>query len=356
MSYKIIDFDTFPIIYGVITIPKNTILYRGFDSNYPAISDRPAYFTSNLLYANSYNTSSKHITGTFITSKEIRLYDLRYIRNILINLFTNRKSNCIDVINTCYTLTLSYGLCSLNRQIELYKERNRDSINIKILKSLENTLTNIKNNPILDFVNPVEAGGYRYAETNNDVYSGLILKQLFTTLNNHKIDGYIAPYLFSPFHVEKNNKALNPEILLFEPITSHIKHITRQKQLDYINNNMANIHITKLLDNFNEIHFELNGFDKITNWLQKGGNNQNSKNSDSNIIFDKGGIEYYNNIKKINKIVDKLVHGDYAEYIKYDIPTKCIDGVYIPLEIYNVKNEYTPVLTSKISPWLPRNV
>jgi hypothetical protein len=363
MSYRLIDFDDFPIIYGVIKIPKNTVLYRGYDTRYPVISDRPAYFTSNASYASSYSNSPNHTNGTFITTKDITMYDLRYIRNILTNLFQQRKSNSTDVINTCYTLALSYGLCTLEKQLELYKIRYIDKIDQKIIDSLESTLATIKDDPIRDFINPIQAQGYRYAETNNDADSGLILRRLFTTLTNHKIDGYVSPYLFSPFHVEKMKNYLNPEILLFEPSTSGIKHVNNDKLLETINKNINRINITNLLDIHNEVHFDLVGYHRIDSWIQSGGSNNHSKNSDTDIIYNRGGNKYYKRVKKINSIVDKLIYGDNAENIKRESP------LYLKAKVIQLKpwnddksdgssdsETFTPVPTVKVSPWITHTV
>ncbi len=343
MSYRLVNFDEFPMIYGVIIIPKNSVFYRGYDTRYLDVSDRPAYFTSNYQYADSYSKLPHHTNGTFITTKEIKLYDLRYIRNILINLFQQRKSNSTEVINTCYTLALSYGLCTLEKQLELYKTRYVDEINQKIIDSLQSTLAGIESNPIRDFINPIEAQGYRYAETNNDADSGLILKRLFTNLTHHKIDGYVSPYLFSPYHVEKTNNYLNPEILLFEPSTSGIKHITTLKRLETINKNIIRINITSLLDSRNEVHFDLPGYHKIDSWLQSGGSNSNSKNSDTDVIYNRGGDNYYSRVNEINKIVDKMVYGDNAVSIKREMP--------FDVNSNGDSENYTPVKTVKISPW-----
>ena len=35
-----------PLYGDTIEIPENTIFYRGYDINYPTISDRPAYYGS----------------------------------------------------------------------------------------------------------------------------------------------------------------------------------------------------------------------------------------------------------------------------------------------------------------------
>lgn len=40
-----IDWDTpFEPAYGLVTIPSDVVVYRGYSTKYPAVSNRPAYF------------------------------------------------------------------------------------------------------------------------------------------------------------------------------------------------------------------------------------------------------------------------------------------------------------------------
>ena len=85
-TYFNINFDSFPISHGKITIPKNTILYRGYNPQFPINSYRPAYFTSNLNLAQGYaKLIPNGKVGVFRVDKNIELYDLRYIKNILLS-------------------------------------------------------------------------------------------------------------------------------------------------------------------------------------------------------------------------------------------------------------------------------
>jgi hypothetical protein len=332
MSFKLLDFDSFPMVYGKIIIPKNTILYRGYDPKYAPISDRPSYFTSNIDYARSYSST----IGYFITTKEIILYDLRYIRNILNNLLSQKKNNSKDVIETCNTLALSYGLCTFNKQIELYTKRYNDTLSGKVLKSIIRKKYEIEQQPIIDGINPIEPQGYRYAETNNDVDSGIILRKLFNESLYH-IDGYIAPYLYSPFHTEKDKQLLNPEILIFNPSSSNIKLIQKKEHIDKIISNLSKIKITELLNDYNEVHFDLNGYSKIATWIQKGGSNFTSKNSDANIIYDKGDLYFYQRVKELSKSVDNLFNNQ-NDFNETDT------------------HKETPVRTCKTQPWITENI
>lgn len=299
MSYKLIDFDNFPMIYGKITIPKNTIFYRGFDPKYPAISNRPAYFTSNYKYAEAYHSN----VGTFITTDDIILYDIRYIKNILNNLFVNKKLDSKLVLESSYNLALSFGLCTFNKQIEFYMKRYYNNIDNEILKSI------MKKKYETDKDSFIEQQGYRFAETNNEVDSILFLKELFRE-SIYQVDGFVAPYLYSPFHIEKEYQYLNPEIVLFNPEKSNIK----LKKIDKSKISIDSIKITSLLNHFNEIQFDLNGYQKIINWIQSGGSNQSNKNSDANTIFDRGDKYVYQKINQAEKTINTLLNGNQNLY------------------------------------------
>lgn len=123
MSVKLINFDNFLPTYGPITIPHNTLLYRGYDNNYNPISDRPTYFTSDVKVAHSYKRNNTYKLGAFMTTKRLKLYDLRYIKKILLDLFDElATSKSSDIKNFCDTLSISYGLCSYKTQLELIKK------------------------------------------------------------------------------------------------------------------------------------------------------------------------------------------------------------------------------------------
>lgn len=105
------------------------------------MSDRPAYFTSNLEVARAYGTLKCQIGTTepalaatpkgvalhgsvspFRTTRLLKIYDLRYIKHVLLELFQQLESNDQDVLKFCKILTISYGLTTCFKQLELLKD------------------------------------------------------------------------------------------------------------------------------------------------------------------------------------------------------------------------------------------
>ena len=217
MNYEINWDDNFLLMYGsTITIPAGAIMWRGFNPKFPAISPRPAYYGSRVFaqgYADKYGVDAK----PFITTRPIRLLDIRYMKVLLSQLFEDNKQNLSDEQIVTATI-ISFGLSSLSHQIELFKHRYKaiftstnpiyDNLK-KGLKQLEST------------VNPsfYEQKGVRIAETTNDAIVMGFLKELFSD----KYDGYISPNILTPFHIEKINFLLNSELVLFDPPNSGIE-------------------------------------------------------------------------------------------------------------------------------------
>ena len=205
VRYNLLDFNDFPTIYNEVIVPIDTIFIRGYDTKYsPIAQERPSYFTFSVNVARGYGE-----LAIFTNIKPLRLFDLRYIKALLPSIFTRRKSNSQEALEAIYTLTLSYGLCSLEKQLEIFERRYRNNIaDYKdILKKLHQELQK----PTTRFYNPIELEGIRIGETSNDSLSVLLLKRLFP-----HIDGYVAPATYTPFH-DKTNNVLAPEIVLFNP-------------------------------------------------------------------------------------------------------------------------------------------
>jgi hypothetical protein len=220
MNYELNWDDTFLPMYGnTILIPAGAIMWRGFDPKFPAISPRPAYYGSRTFaqgYADKYGVDAK----PFITTRPIRLLDIRYMKVLLSQLFEDNKQNLSDR-SIIIATTVAFGLCSLGHQVKLFKERyapiflssepQYDNLK-KGLKKLENTIS-----PSF-----YEQKGYRIAETTNDAIVMGFLKELFSD----KYDGYISPNIITPFHIEKTNFLLNSELVLFDPPNSGIQLLT----------------------------------------------------------------------------------------------------------------------------------
>jgi hypothetical protein len=231
-AYEINWDDTFLPLYGnSIMIPANTIIWRGFDPKYEPISDRPAYYGSKIFaqgYAEKYGTNAT----PFITSRPLNLLDIRFMKVLLSQLFEhNHTSQANRIIQST---TISFGLCSLQHQITLFKDlykaiyasNNPSYIPLKEgIKQLESIIS-----PDTIY----EQKGVRIAETTNDAIVMGFLKELFSG----QYDGYISPNIYTPFHVEKKGFILNSELVLFNPKESGIqllRHIPKSIQKQTIN-------------------------------------------------------------------------------------------------------------------------
>ncbi len=210
-KYHLLDFKEFPPILGQpIIIDKNTIIYRTYDIQYGAL-ERPSFFGEHSV-SSRYLKEGRQLSA-FVTKRKIKLLDIRYVIHIINQLILLREDNDFDKMIIGYkTLALSFGLVSLRAQLELYKERYRDIIdNDERFKKMEQYYQHYQSShEKFTWQNPVELSGIRIGETNNDIKSTLILKEIFGEF----FDGIIFPETFSPYF--DDNKIPN-EILLFEP-------------------------------------------------------------------------------------------------------------------------------------------
>lgn len=203
--------ENFNPLYGdYIYIPKDIIFWRGFNPKYPAISDRPAYY-GDIHFAQGYAEKYKTTALPFVTTKPIRLFDIRFMKVLLSQLFENNiiTESDKDVISSTI---ISFGICSLNHQIELIKKRFGSFISY-IKDNLENLEKSVKVKTI------VEQQGVRIAETSNDAFIMGFLKELFHGV----VDGFISPSMMSPFHIEKEGFVMNSELIIFNPLFSGIQ-------------------------------------------------------------------------------------------------------------------------------------
>jgi hypothetical protein len=236
VDYYVVNFESFEPVYSAIELPANVVFCRGYSTAYAAISNRPAYFTYDYQVACAYGKDDGCKTGAFVTQKSLKLLDLRYICNVLQHIFENRKSNKAEVLDAIYTLTMSFGLCTLRRQIELVKIRlgdtQQDAVE-SMSRHLETQSNSFKSNP-------VEMRGVRVGATKNDAYSVELLRELFT-----HVDGYIAPALESPFHIEKSTSTLPAEIVIFNPLESQIKLLD---DVSVLANNVVSMRIEDVIN------------------------------------------------------------------------------------------------------------
>lgn len=216
--HKYIDLDweqEFEPLYGSpLRIPENVLLWRGYDTNYEPISERFAYFSSRDI-ATSYAQKTNHTLGCFVTTKELKLLDICFMKQLLRRIIqTNQTDSDIeDFVSTI----LSFGICSLGHQIDLLKIRFKDQINKKN-KTLINSINEVIKH--YDSTKLIEQDGFRIADTTNDAVTMAFLQGLF---EGH-FDGFISPRLHTPFHIEKKGQ-LSPEMILFNPNQAQIQQL-----------------------------------------------------------------------------------------------------------------------------------
>ena len=199
--------DAFRPVHTVIELPTGSIWLRGYATNHPALSNRPAYFTTRFTVAKPYADRDGYTVGLFQAKRPLRVYDLRYLVHLLSDIIDQRQSNEARVSNLIKTWSLAFGMCSRQRQIALIRERfPTQDLNARI-ESMQRSLTVRRKND-----NPIELQGVRIAETANDIEAMIGLQVLFPN-----IDGFIAPQLYSPYHTEKTDCLMNSELVLFRP-------------------------------------------------------------------------------------------------------------------------------------------
>ena len=203
--------EPFDPLYGsVIEIPEYTILWRGYNTSYPVLSDRPSYYSSKEVASGYVLNEQTHKLGCFMTTRPLRLLDVRFMKNLLsrmIQMYYDDKT-----INDFVPIMISFGLCSLQHQIRITKLRYQETLQRDPSPS----------NPIRAGIVAMEKSyqpnsfmeqiGVRIAETINDGGVMTFLKEFF----KDKFDGFVSPRISSVFHVEKPN-GMSPEMILFAP-------------------------------------------------------------------------------------------------------------------------------------------
>ena len=275
-KYELLDFKYFPSIIGQpIEINKNTLFFKSYSTKYGSrINNRPSYF-GEIDNATKYLKSGRKL-GIFTTKIKIKLLDIRYISQIINDLILLRKNNDFETIIKGYmTLSLSYGLVSLYKQLNLYKMRYLSTINTDIrYKKMIEYYNNYESNKDKElFKNPLELQGIRIGETNNDVDSTFILKEIF----GDYFDGFICPVIFSPYFEDNN---IPNEILLFNPLSTIV-------EINAIPINSERININEILIKNNINLFSVPFFIKEneTTYFQYGG-----KKNNIDYIFEKNKI------------------------------------------------------------------
>jgi hypothetical protein len=281
-AYDINWDDNFLPLYGdYISIPTNTIMWRGFDPQYPAISDRPAYYGS-FEFAQGYADKDGRIVAPFVTSRPLHLLDIRFMKELLSKLFEYNHSNTKADVKTICSTTISFGLCSLAHQINLFKKQYAGIYKSSntLYDSLKLGIENLES--ILNSDSFYEQPGFRIAETTNDAFVMGFLKELF----NRHYDGYVAPNLYTPFHIEKTKFILNSEVVLFDPISSGIQLLkSNPKNVETITINSCILNGGRKYRTIETRGMQMSYYSKN---VKKGGGNKVEVCEDYNYLYDKG--------------------------------------------------------------------
>jgi hypothetical protein len=147
--------------------------------------------------------------------------DYRKLRNIM-RLIVNSRCYNDDFITECVRyFTLALGLCSYKTQVamlESFVSQVRAKVkNPEELEFVESRINYMKHFDITaGQANPFEPEGVRVGETQIDANIMLFLKELLADI----CDGFIAPRMFSPFHV---GDTTHEEIVIFDPKKAGLK-------------------------------------------------------------------------------------------------------------------------------------
>jgi hypothetical protein len=219
MQYYELDWEqSWSPLYGSpIIIPENTMLWRGYDTNFNPIPERYLYYSSSSS-AYEYAKKQNRDLGCFVTTNPIKLMDIRFMMNILERIIQTNQSDVY--LNDFASSMISFGLCSLGHQITLLKERYKDEFKKQTVNSKEIKMNIQKMIDIHKPMNIIEQKGIRVAETMNDGFTMAFLQELFKDL----FDGFVSPRLYTVFHTEKGGQ-LNPEMIIFNPKLSNLKQL-----------------------------------------------------------------------------------------------------------------------------------
>lgn len=213
---------SFEPLYGQpILIPSNMVFYRGYDKAYPVISDRVTHFGSKET-ASGYARYSNTELGAFTNTRLLRVFDFRYMKLLLKQLFSSRTDASFEHLEPMARVTLSYGLCSLRDQISLMQKLVPSAAGLFAVEAWYKRDIDGKEWADIPLdINPFTPDGIRVAETNNDAQTLHFVKHIFGDI----VDGFIAPKMPSPFHVEKDG-FVSAELVLFDPRAAGIQPIS----------------------------------------------------------------------------------------------------------------------------------
>jgi len=308
-----IDYSDFLPVYGsYIKLPKNTMLWRCYDTNFATIQDRPTFYgrrETAKLY--SKDDDEEKNCSIFTNRKQLKLIDIRYMRVILKEIFHNRL-NTKDTIDHIKNTSFALGLISFKLQIEFFNDyidiemiknkTNKTDEEINFLKGYNNMIyyfdhyNKLELNEKPNILDLFEFNDIRIGFTPIDVKVVILLKEIF----KNYCDGFIAPKMFSPFHMNY----INEEILIFDPINKIIK-------TDIPFNDFENMPIIqklndinmKLFKNISFMHNRINESQVVI--LEKKKKKGGARKDNLKYIEDKNKYMYNLSIKEYNNLIER---------------------------------------------------
>jgi hypothetical protein len=223
--------------------------------------------------------------------RDLRVLDLRCMIAAIRIMFAERTRVDEESDSAIRTISLAYGVCSLSAQIDLSRNRYREALTGRepgIAASIESMQRYLQDNQTRARF-PVEVPGVRVAETSNDTDALLVLKELFIDF-----DGYIAPRMLSPFHVDQ--RGLVPaELVLFDPKAS-LRRIQSDEMKSWGKGNVVSFQLHTLRG----AHAEMRpvndrlalGLDRV--WMRGGGGGKKKAakaKASKTSVFDPCGID-----------------------------------------------------------------
>ena len=211
---------SFDFMHGIMLVPIQSIWYRAYSStNRLTMTSDPLFFGDmEVAWLNAQQPDRK--LGEFKCLQPLRLLDMRYVMAILPFLLKNTDASSIEM------LSISLGLCSFTKQIELLDKlyRSDSAAYPSLLQSIQRMrdFEQLPNKPI--WVNPIETRGVRVGITPVDYRVMFWLKDLFGKV----ADGIIAPAFPSPFHDQGSSdiqkSIMYQELIIFNPKQT-LKHV-----------------------------------------------------------------------------------------------------------------------------------
>lgn len=290
-----IAFNAFPTVHGPIDVPANAWFLRGLSRAHATsgrvVGSRPMYFTTDFSvaqgYADAYNSSTGGgVVHWFRTTRPLKLLDLRYIKLLFADLLQHRTAvlppgEARDFKESLYTLMLAYGMCTFDLQLRLFRERYKaqlasegggngapDARCAEALRNMESHAQRWDRGDAPAWVHPVEPLGVRIGETENDAFAVLLLKDVFGCIGA-QVDGYIAPRMPSPYHMEKGEE-INSECVIFDPLAAGMQMVL-EEQVRAGEDRMTSVPIQLLVEQRYMLRSFTLASEDIGAWVARGG-------------------------------------------------------------------------------------